>query len=264
MKRANHMGAMLSMALTLGSCGSTGGALVVLPFQAGGVARAAPGPMTFNTPTGWNVELTQAVIALGPFYFNVSPPDSQNFRSGTVIIEATEQVVLDALDPTLHDVPGGADGETGPAVAVEIDLFPADSTQSAANQQLLPGTQLKGGTVGVIAGIATKGAATVPFQGAITIDSNLVTATASLPSLQRVNGAVVQLDFTAAPQTLSLRVDPTAWFQQADFSTFLSGASGTSQVNGVYTWNETSTFLNQLSQGVKLQASVYQFALAPQ
>ena len=33
------------------SCGSTGGALVTLPFRVGGVA----GPLTFTTPTGWTV-----------------------------------------------------------------------------------------------------------------------------------------------------------------------------------------------------------------
>ena len=67
--------------------------------------------------------LDQALIAVGPFYFNVDPPPTDEFRSGVVIIEATEQTIVDALDPTLHDVTGGADGETGSAVAVEIGLL---------------------------------------------------------------------------------------------------------------------------------------------
>ena len=79
----------LVVILFIGACGSTGGALVTLPFQAGGALQAAAGPMTFTTPTGWSVTLTTAKIALGPFYFNAFPPDTQNFRSGTVIIEAT-------------------------------------------------------------------------------------------------------------------------------------------------------------------------------
>ena len=91
-----------SIALLLLSCGSTGGALVTLPFRAGGVA----GPPTFTTASGWTVTLSTAKIALGPFYFNAFPPSTQTFRSGVVIIEATEQVVVDALDPSLHDVPG--------------------------------------------------------------------------------------------------------------------------------------------------------------
>ena len=62
-------------------------------------ARAAAGPMRFTTPNGWAVELDQALIALGPFYFNAFPPDTQNFRSGTVIVEATEQVLSGELDP---------------------------------------------------------------------------------------------------------------------------------------------------------------------
>ena len=58
----------------------------------------------------------QALLAAGPFYFNVDPPSTDEFRSGVVIIQATEQTIIDALDPTLQDVTGGANGETGSAV----------------------------------------------------------------------------------------------------------------------------------------------------
>jgi len=258
MKRTRQTAVCLLALAALAACGSTGGALVTLPFQAGGAAQADGGSMTFSTSTGWTVTLDQAVIALGPFYFNAFPPNTQTFRSGTVIIEATEQVIVNALDPALYDVPGGADGETGTSVAVEIDLFPPDATQSEANQQLL------GGNIGVVAGTAVKGSVVVPFRGSIIINESLVTATNSLAALQRVNGAAVQLDFTAAQQQLTLRVDPTEWFESTDFSSLAAHASGTSESDaGVYTWDETSTFLNQLDQGVKVQAGVYEFSLSP-
>ena len=226
------------------SCGSTSGALVTLPFRAGGQAA---GPLTFTTQTGWTVTLQTARIALGPFYFNIVPPSTQALRSGLVIVQVTQQVVVDALDPTLRDVPAGADGESGRAVSVEIDLFPPDSTQTPSIQALL------GGNVGIVAGTATKGSTTVQFSGPITIDTNLVTPTTPLVSLQRVPGAAVDLQFTAAPpQALELRVDPTHWFDLVDFSQVSNG-----------TWDAHSIFLNLLVQGVKREIGVYNFTLVP-
>src|ERR1700694_6175646 len=100
------------LCLALLSCGTTGGKLIQIAFRAGGVSRAAAGPLTFTNPQGWTVTLQTARVALGPFYFNISPPSTSTFRSGVVIIEATEQVVVDPLDPALKDVAGGADGGT--------------------------------------------------------------------------------------------------------------------------------------------------------
>lgn len=235
------MRALLCAVLCL-SCGSTGGALVTLPLRAGG----QQGPLTFTTETGWTVTLTEARIALGPFYFNAFSPSTQQFRSGVVIVEGTEQVVIDALDPALHDVPGGLDGESGHAVAVEIGLFPADDSQLAPIRKELAGS------VGLIAGTAQKGAVTVAFKGPIAIDTNLVTPTTPLLALQRVRGAAVDLDFTAGPQALELRVDPSHWFDLVDFSQLSGG-----------TWDVHSPFLNSLVQGVKRESGVYQFQLAP-
>ncbi len=229
----------LILLLTL-SCGSTGGALVTLPLRAGG---AKAGPATFTTGAGWTVTLTTAKIAVGPFYFNLYPPATNTFRSGLVIVEATEQVIVDALDPALRDVPGGADGQTGHAVSVEIGLFPPDVTQAAS---------ALGPNVGLVAGTATRGSVTVQFQGPISIDTNLVTPTTPLVALQRVKGASVDLDFTAAPQAIELRVDPTHWFDLVDFSQLSGG-----------TWDVHSGFLNSLVQGVKRETDVYAFRLVP-
>jgi hypothetical protein len=130
----------LPLALLLGCGSTTGGALITLPFQAGGAARDPSTPLSFVTPAGWTVTLQSARIALGPFYFNVSPPPTNAFRGGTFIIEVTRQVVVDALDPTLQDVPGGADGETGHAVAVEVGLLPPDDRAAATDQAFLRAT----------------------------------------------------------------------------------------------------------------------------
>jgi|SRR6267143_543936 hypothetical protein len=235
---------LLAVAVLAGvSCGSTGGALVTLPFRAGG--QQAGGPLAFTTLTGWTVTLRTARILLGPFYFNAFPPSTEAFRSGVVIIEVTQQVAVDALDPSLHDVPGGADGQTGQSVAVEIGLLSPDPTQPNMS-------------IGLVAGTATKGSTTLAFSGPITIDTSGVTPQ-QVAALRRVRGATVDLNFTTAPQALELRVDPTHWFDTADFSALLQGTPS----NGVYTWTVPSPFVNSLVQGVRLETGVYQFQLIP-
>jgi hypothetical protein len=220
------------------SCGSTGGALVTLPFRVGGVR----GPLTFTTAAGWTVTLTTAKISLGPFYLYNAPTNV--FRSGTVIIEVTSQIALDALDPTLHDVPGGADGETGAASAAEIDLLPQGQTE--------PPLCGRADSVGTVAGTASKGGVQVAFSGSIGFDP--CTATSGNPPLElhSVKHAAAPLEFSTAPQALQLRVDPTHWFDLVDFSQLVNG-----------TWDVHSTFLNQLLQGVKRESDVYSFQLVP-
>jgi hypothetical protein len=238
-----HRVCLCLLAAAATSCGSTSGALVALPFRAGGQAA---GPLTFTTQAGWTVTLQTARITLGPFYFNNVPPSTQTFRNGLVIIQVTQQVVLDVLDPALQDVPGGADGQTGHAVAAEIDLFPPGNAQP-------PGCGLSD-EIGLVAGIATKGSVQINFSGPIAFDP--CQATSANPSIaqQRVNGAAVDLQFTAQPQALELRVDPTHWFDQVDFSLVTNG-----------TWDVRTPvgqrFLNPLVQGLRLETGVYSFNL---
>jgi hypothetical protein len=235
----------LLLCLAMLSCGSTGGALVTLPMSVKGVQ----GPLTFTTNTGWTVTLTTAKAALGPFYFNANPPDTQSFRNGTVILEATEQVVVDVLDGTPRVLAGGADGETGTAVSVEIELFPPDSTQTTAVR-----TQIGANNFGLVAGIATKAGVTVTFSGPLAIaaltDASLQTTQKPLLSQERVRGAAVALNVTSAPQSLALQVDPTHWFDSVDFSQVVNG-----------TWDIHSSVLNALVQGVQQESGVYSFSL---
>jgi hypothetical protein len=236
---------LLVLAALVGACSNTtGGDLITLPFVAGGTALG-----TFTTPTGWSVTLDQAVIAAGPFYFNVDPPSTDEFRSGVVIVQATEQAVIDTLDPTMNPVTGGANGETGSAVSVEIGLLAPDSTNIAN-----PNASMLDSGFAYVEGTAVNGAMTVPFEGEVIVDQTLVTPTEPLADLQRIRGASVALTFTSAPQTLELRVDPTHWFDQSDFSQ-ISATGGT--------WTVDTTFAAQLLEGVKGETGVYQFDLVP-
>jgi len=262
------------LCLALISCGHTGGKLIQIRFRAGGTSRAAPGPLTFPAAQGWTVTLQTARIALGPFYFNVSPPLKDTLRSGLVIIEATEQVIIDPLDPILRDVPGGADGQTENAVACEIGLFPPDATASAGDRQRLGGpncTSPQCTIFAYVAGTATDGTKTVPFAGNIAVNPGQVSQQSPLPYLQRVNGATVNLSFTAQTQAVELRVDPRGWFNAADFSALV----GVTPSQGNY-WDAANcargganfdvarcTFQTSLYSGVVQADGVYQFAVTP-
>jgi len=252
----------VALLTALTACGgTTGGTLVTLPFSAGGAQVLN----TFTTTQGWTVTLQTALIALGPFYFNIAPPATDVFRSGVVIAQVTQQVVVNALDPSLQPVPGGADGETGTAVAVEIDLFPPNATQSSSVQSLIRTN------VGFVAGTATKGGTTVQFSGPIAINPNQATTLEPLIWLERVTGAAVDLTFLATPQALELRVDPTHWFDLANFAQLSQGTP----TSGVYSWDVSActaqvqtaaqtaqcSFLTALEQGIQADSGVYLFQL---
>jgi hypothetical protein len=269
-------------ALLAASCGQTGGKLIQIGFRAGGVQRSGSGAFTFQAcvgpgldacpAKGWTVTLQTARIALGPFYFNTDYPPTQTYRGGTVIIEATEQTIVDVLDPTLQTVPGGARGETGTSRVAEIGLLAPDSQSSISDQQLFStGGQPETG-FGYVAGTATNGTMTVPFAGRIAVNPSRVTQRQPLVYQQRVNGADANLIFAADTTAVSLRVDPSHWFDQCKFAPLLGGTP----VNGSYTWEISNcvqgnanfdsgrcAFQNALYDGVQLRSGVFQFALTP-
>jgi len=247
---------VLAMLVALAACNSTPGDLTRVPFSVGGVARDGGGPLSFTTPLGWQVTLEQAKIVLGPFYFNVQPPQTATLRSGLVIYQVTSQVVVDPLDPLLYAVDGGGDGITGRAVAVEIGLLPPDPTQTLENQNLLDQSSA------FLSGSASRGldggVQLVPFEGFITINESLANNQNPLPALQRVNGAACDLAFTTAPSAAQLRVDPTHWFDSADFSSLSPPITD----GGPYSWTLRSTFHAEVLDGIYSQDGVYLFELA--
>jgi hypothetical protein len=226
------------LALGAAECGgTTGGHLIQMPLQAGGIARDASQPFTFVTGQGWNVTLTQAEVVLGPLYFNIDAPSSASFRSGVVIVQATEQFIVDMLDPTLQNVPGGADGETGTAVSVEIGFYTTVNmyndmalvSPDGGAMKTLPAPLAANGQQGTayLAGRATNKGAVVDFAGRVQITGALVTQGTPIDFLATLSGACAgvnplippkcNLEFTTTSGPLQLRVDPKTWFDQADF-----------------------------------------------
>jgi len=274
-------------ALALANCGgTTGGNLISMPLQAGGVAHDGGPSLTFATGQGWSVRLDQAQVVLGPLYFNIDAPQPSVFRSCVVIVQATEQFVVDLLDPSLHSVAGGADGETGQAVSVEIGLYTAAQSYNQTIPLLAPlAADGQTGTA-YLAGEATKDGAVIDFAGRVQISDALVSALEPIDDLARVAGAVCNLDFTTDSGALQLRVNPAHWFDQANFCSLVpasaSGGSDGGAVDGggadggapmpvarpcapaagrVYSWSDTNPFNTEVLSGLGGSVGVYQFDL---
>ena len=293
-------GGLAILALAVVECGgTTGGNLISISLQAGGVARDASQPLSFTTGQGWTVRLDQALVVLGPLYFNVDAPQPSVFRSGVVIMQATEQFIVDVLNPTLQDVPGGADGETGHAVSVEIGFY--TTAQSYNDTITLSAPLAAGGQQGTayLAGEATKGGTVIDFAGRIQITSALVSGLAPIDQISRVAGAVSDLSFTTTSGPLGLRVNPSHWFDQANFCSLVpasmvggvaggtdggagdGGSDGGPDTDGavdagasapaagpctpapgkVYSWTDTNPFNIEVLGGLGGSVGVYQFSL---
>jgi hypothetical protein len=154
-----------------------------------------------------------------------------------------------------------------------------------------------------LAGQASKGGAVIQFAGRVQITSALVTSQSPIDQLARVPGACpsgiesdCSLTFTTTSEPLELRVNPSHWFDFANFCEIVtpppeaSGSDGgaivdppdesagdagvrdgggtaavpapCSPVAGtVYGWADTNPFNSTVLGGMKSAIGVYQFSL---
>ncbi len=207
----------IGLALGIGCSGSTGSQVFAFHAVARGTDGASGGAYTFTTPSGWSVTLTRARLRVGPVYVNHAVPISQSrstggYSSGRYIAQVLAQVTVDALSPS--PVPFGVDGEGVAEVAQTGEVW------------LLPDGGDDATPILEVAGTATRAETTVPFAGALPIDSSWLTpASPATPgespllALRQVTDIPV-LFSTQPGGTLVVRVEPARWFDAvSDFST---------------------------------------------
>ena len=214
------------LAALLTACGGTTGSnLVSFRAMAGGPADATV-PLTFDTSAGYHVSLTRARLRIGAVYLNQSTVNSGAgpgpcILPGIYVAEAFGPVTVDLLSPVLQSFPTLGEGTATPAKTAEVWLTGGD-----VNARVDPTVIFD------VAGTATKGGATYPFQGTLTISDNWATPSSS-PALPGANPICKQriatpilVDFTPTDGgLLTLRIHPSGMFQTVDFAT-LSPATG--------------------------------------
>jgi len=211
----------LVVALTTG-CDSTSGRETVVNLAITATTRAGGAPASFVTEDGWQVQLTEAAIAIGPVYLFENPPPlaqrlpwwrpdgwllpmahahagDQHFNGGAVLAEYVDQLRYDCL--------------SGPA---SLGSTPATVGTARAFSLRLDPPRLKSGEVDLthghhawVAGTATREGETIAFEGGLDIDA--------AGTLRRVDGLPTEAPLDEGG-TFTLVVHPDAWLEGADFA----------------------------------------------
>lgn len=210
----------LAALLLAGCIQTTGGHLVGFEAQASGDPDVVSGgPLAFTTPAGFDVTLTKAQLFVGAVYFNQQNPQNYTLetsciQTGVYSGEVRGGVTVDVLSPTPVRFPVEGNGTSVATRAAELWLTGGDVEASVDKTVVLD-----------VAGTATKGADSFPFEGQVTISQNRVipprnpALPGSNPLCQQRIVAPIPFDTELAEgATVTLLVDPRAWFASVDFS----------------------------------------------
>jgi len=215
--------ALLSMLLA--ACGGTTGSnLVSFQAMAGGPADATGATLAFDTASGYHVSLTRARLRIGAVYLNQTVPSSGAAASscvlpGIYVAQVFGPVTLDLLSPLLQPFPVQGEGTQTEAHTAEVWLTGGDVNAPEDPTVILD-----------VAGTASKGAGTYPFEGTVTISDNRATPVQnpSLPGAnpickQRIVTPIVIALTPTSGGVLTLRVDPRGMLQTVDFAAATGG-----------------------------------------
>ncbi|GMU59031.1 MAG: hypothetical protein AMXMBFR34_07940 [Myxococcaceae bacterium] len=256
---------VLSFLFLAGCVQTTGGRLVEFSAQASGdPAVVSGGPLSFTSPSGFDVTLTRAHLFAGALYLSQQNPQSYALEAsclqpGVYSGEVRGAVRVDALSPTPAAFPVSGNGTDAQTLSAELWLTGGDVEADVDTTVVLD-----------VAGTATRGPDSYPFEGAFTISQNRVTPPrnpalpGSNPLCQQRIVAPIPFDAQLAEGgTLSLLVDPRAWFASVDFST-LTKVSDTPLL---YRFTDDSSSSAQadkaLYNGLRAAVGPYRFTLAP-
>ena len=213
MRARTLLGAGVAAAALVACAGTTGSGLVAFPAYAAGPGDATS-PLAFDLSSGFHVVLTTATLHLGAVYLtaSASKAGSQStscVEPGRYVAEVAGSVDVDLLspDPTPFSVEGS--GTADEALTGEIWLTGGD-----VNDETDPTTLV------TLAGTATRGSSTYPFEAKVTISSNRSKPQPGLnPLCKRRIVEVSPIATTVSPgASLVVRVDPRGWFNAIDFS----------------------------------------------
>lgn len=250
-----------ALAAPLTACvGTTGSDLVTFEAAAAGPEDAVAGqPFVFTSGRGYEVTLTRAKLHVGAVYLNRARPVSGAQATscvlpGIYVAEVTEGLDVDTLSPAPQPFPMKGEGTADHAIVGEVWLTNGDV--NALEDQ---------GVILDVAGTATRGGDTFPFEGKLTIGANRVPPVAdpSLPSAHPIckERIVSPIDVSLTPKnggSLLLRIDPRGWFTDVDFAKLASD----SNAPPLYAFDDETVPGPDASlyRGLQARTGVYQFS----
>jgi hypothetical protein len=208
---------------------NTGGKVVELELtlQARGAGDAAPG--RFVTSTGWSVELSEALAAVGPVYVYENPP-----AQARTTVTDDRAWALRWLIPAAHAHPGASHYDGGEAKGEWIGQSLVDVLSNEPSVRVrIPGTAGEVASLAVhlepprtglvgrerlgddhlrVVGVAEKEGVVVPFAGGLRLEAD---------AQQRVIQGVPLSGSLDEGVTLRLYLHPAAWLDEARFETLL-------------------------------------------
>jgi hypothetical protein len=211
---------VIAAVLISGCIPTTGGNVVAFEAHASGDPAIVTGaPLTFATPRGFDVTLDRARLTIGALYLNQQNPQNYSLeesciQEGIYSGEVRGGLTVDALSPEPQSFPIAGNGTDAPTRAAELWLTGGDLFAAEDDTVLLD-----------VAGLATRGSESFPFEGQLTIGSNRLIPPRN-PALPGSNPLCRQRIVSPIPfdttltqgSTVAVLIDPRAWFVAVDFS----------------------------------------------
>lgn len=208
----------LFSAFLLVACGESGTGGEAISFSLGfaSIPPEGQGPGRFTATTGWEIELEEASVAVGPLYLHTraAPTASlfdrlkglviasahahsgfDNYDGGQVRGELLEPVVVDLLEGGVQQV-RELRGVAGPVRSVSLELSSISRAPFAGGQAWMKG-------------VARKDGEEVRFSGVLQLPDD--------PKLRRVTGLPASMELENGGEVV-LEIHPIHWFGRLDFS----------------------------------------------
>lgn len=202
--------------------GTTGSGLLELPVSAAAAVPAdEDGARRFTTAAGYTVTLTRAELRVGALYVNQSVPapgaqQQSCLLPGLYVLELTEGLVVDALDPAAQPFPALARALAERGVVAQLWLIDAGEEVDAPASSAV---------VLEAAGIARRGEERWPFELAFTLgqrwripDPDPHKPGANPSCSQRIVSPIPVALEPRDDVELQLTIDPARWFDRVPFA----------------------------------------------
>jgi len=240
---------LLLMALLATGCATTSGERLQVEAVLAGGTTSGSSPTSFTTVAGWEVDLEEARVALGPIYLYDGEPMARlrwpslvptawacgahaQYSYGETLAEILDQHAVDLLAAELVSV-GFLDGLAGTIRSAEVHLHPPGEVSSSSGFELLDGETLQ------LRGVASQGEVEVPFAVGLTVPDE---ATMRIVESVRVDEVELVAD---QPGALQVEVLVDRWLASVDFGSL------TVEEEGVYAFDEDSQAWSALLMGVR-------------